>query len=38
MNTAPIAVFDDEAPVGSWFGIICLAERLQPQPPLIPED
>lgn len=38
MNNAPIAVLDDEAPVGSWFGIICLAERLQPQPPLIPED
>ncbi len=38
MNNAPIAIYNDEAPVGSWFGILNLAERLAPEPALIPQD
>jgi glutathione S-transferase len=38
MNNAPIAIHNDEAPVGTWFGILNLAERLSPEPSLIPAD
>lgn len=37
-NNAPIAIYNDEAPVDSWFGILNLAERLNPAPALIPHD
>ena len=36
-NNAPIAIYNDEAPVDSWFGILNLAERLNPEPKLIPQ-
>ena len=36
MNNAPIAIYNDEAPVGTWYGILNLAERLSAEPPLIP--
>lgn len=38
MNNAPIAIYNDEAPVGTWFGILNLAERLSSEPSLIPHD
>ena len=35
---APVAIFDDEPPVSSFSDILWLAERLAPEPRLIPED
>ena len=36
INSAPIAVWNDEPPRAGWEQILLLAERLQPAPPLIP--
>lgn len=35
---APIAVYDSETPRAGWAEILFLAERLAPQPRLIPDD
>src|SRR5262245_53513254 len=35
---APVAVYDDEPPRSGWAEILELAERLQPEPSLIPSD
>jgi len=35
-SSAPVAVYNDERPRASWAEIIVLAERLAPQPALIP--
>lgn len=35
---APVAVYDDEPPRSSWIDILRLAERIAPEPALIPED
>lgn len=35
---APQALFEDEAPRSGWAEIILLAERLAPEPPLLPRD
>lgn len=37
-SSAPVAVYNDERPRASWAEIIVLAERLAPQPRLIPEN
>lgn len=37
-TNAPIAVYDDEPPRTLWTEILFLAERLGPEPSLIPED
>jgi glutathione S-transferase len=37
-RNAPIAVFESEAPRSGWSEILFLAERLAPQPSLIPAD
>ncbi len=37
-TSAPVAMFEDEAPRGGWAEILLLAERLAPKTPLIPED
>jgi glutathione S-transferase len=37
-RNAPLAVWDDEPALGSWSEILFLAERLAPDPPLIPSD
>jgi hypothetical protein len=37
-ENAPIAVYDDERPRAGWAEILFLAERLAPDPPLIPVD
>lgn len=37
-RNAPIAVFADEAPRTGWTEILFLAERLAPEPSLIPSD
>jgi glutathione S-transferase len=37
-NNAPIAILDDEDPRSSWSEILFLAERLSPEPRLIPEE
>lgn len=36
--SAPVAIWNDERPCASWIDQLNLAERLQPSPPLIPED
>ncbi len=36
--SAPVAVWNDERPRASWIDQLYLAERLNPEPPLIPED
>jgi glutathione S-transferase len=38
LRNAPIAVFDDEPPRSGWAEILFLAERLAPEPSLIPVD
>jgi hypothetical protein len=38
MNNAPIAIYNNETPVGTWYGILNLAERISPEPSLIPQD
>lgn len=35
---APVAVYDDEPPRSGWVEILELAERLQPEPALVPSD
>jgi glutathione S-transferase len=37
-RSAPVALFDDEAPRASWPQILLLAERLAPKPALLPAD
>jgi glutathione S-transferase len=37
-NDAPIAVWGDERPRAGWAEILLLAERLAPEPRLVPED
>jgi len=37
-NAAPCAMLDDERPRSHWSEIILLAERLAPEPRLVPED
>jgi glutathione S-transferase len=36
--SAPVALYEDEAPRGGWAEILLLAERLAPDPRLVPED
>ncbi len=35
---APVAMYDDEPPRSSWLDILRLAERIAPEPELIPDD
>jgi glutathione S-transferase len=37
-SNAPIAVYDDERPRTGWVEILALAERLAPEPRLVPAD
>lgn len=37
-SNAPIAIYGDEAPRDGWAGILALAERLAPEPSLVPAD
>jgi len=37
-TSAPVAIFEDERPRTSWADIVLLAERLAPQPSVIPSD
>jgi glutathione S-transferase len=37
-HNAPVAMFDDEAPRSGWAEILLLAERLAPEPRLVPAD
>ena len=37
-SNAPIAMFEDEAPRSGWAEILALAERLAPEPALVPAD
>jgi glutathione S-transferase len=37
-RNAPVAVLDDEKPRSGWAEILALAERLQPDAPLLPAD
>jgi len=37
-HNAPVAMFDDDPPLGNWADILALAERLAPSPSLIPLD
>jgi len=37
-SSAPVAVWNDERPCSTWIEQLNLAERLQPNPPLIPDD
>ena len=37
-TSAPVAMYEDEAPRGGWVDILHLAERLEPTPPLLPAD
>lgn len=37
-TTAPVFVYNDERPRSLWIDQLFLAERLQPEPPLIPVD
>ena len=37
-TSAPVAIWNDEPPRSSWESIAWLAERLRPEPRLIPED
>ena len=36
-NSAPVAMYDDEAPRSGWADILLLAERLAPKPALLPK-
>ena len=38
IRNAPIAVYEDEPPRSNFQDIVALAERLQPEPRLIPDD
>lgn len=35
--SAPVAAWNDERPVSSWLEQVNLAERINPEPPLVPE-
>jgi glutathione S-transferase len=37
-TSAPVAMLNDERPRSNWFEILLLAERLEPEPSLIPTD
>jgi len=37
-NSAPIVAWQDEPPINRWIDILHLAERLAPEPTLIPRD
>lgn len=37
-SNAPVAMYEDEPPRDGWAGILLLAERIAPEPPLIPAD
>jgi glutathione S-transferase len=37
-DNAPVAVYEDEPPRSGWAEILYLAERLAPEPRLVPED
>ena len=37
-QSAPVAMHEDERPRGGWAEILLLAERLEPDPPLVPAD
>jgi len=37
-RSAPVAIYNNEAPAESWLDILLLAERLAPQPALLPQD
>lgn len=37
-TSAPVAIYEDEAPRPGWADILHLAERLEPTPPLLPAD
>jgi len=37
-RNAPIAMYEDERPRTGWVEILALAERLAPEPALVPED
>lgn len=37
-ESAPVAMYEDEAPRGGWAEILLLAERLEPGVRLVPED
>lgn len=37
-TSAPVAIYEDERPRSGWAEILMLAERLEPQPRLIPAD
>lgn len=37
-DSAPAAMFDNERPRTRWYEILALAERLAPQPSLVPDD
>jgi len=37
-DNAPVAVYEDERAVDGWSGILHLAERIEPEPSLLPPD
>jgi glutathione S-transferase len=37
-DSAPVAIYNDERPRSTWIEQLYLAERLAPQPPLIPRE
>ena len=37
-SSAPVAMFDNERPRSAWAEILFLAERLAPEPALVPDD
>ena len=37
-NSAPVAVYEDLPPASHWLDLLMLAERLAPEPPLLPES
>ena len=37
-SSAPVAIWNDEPPRSKWFEQLALAERLEPNPPLIPNN
>lgn len=37
-NSAPVAILDDEPPRCGWLDVLMLAERLNPDKPLLPSD
>jgi glutathione S-transferase len=37
-ENAPVAIYEDEPPRAGWAEILMLAERLKPEPALVPDD